>query len=82
MERGACREADPELFHPELAPTMRLAIKICKVCPVVNECLSYALAHMRDEDNDPACRAIGQHGVWGGTTPQQRRIIARQRKVA
>lgn len=72
MTTGACREADPELFHPEYTGIMLNAKKVCNRCPVIQECLAYALARMDDEGDDPATRAIGQHGVWGGTTPAER----------
>lgn len=42
----------------------RLAIAICKECPVAEECLNHALATHE------------QHGVWGAMTPAQRSMIA------
>ena len=41
------------------------AVAICRVCPVSAECLNYALTTGPSE------------GVWGGTTPTERRRIAR-----
>lgn len=42
----------------------------CSGCPVITECLQLALAI-------PA----GQHGVWGGTTAQERRAMLRARNA-
>ncbi len=45
----------------------RRAKAVCRACPVRSECLAFALA-------------TGSHdGIWGGTTPYERR---RLRKVA
>ena len=70
---GACRSADPDLFFP-LSSTGRgerqiaRAKTICAGCPVRRECLEFALAH------DQA------HGIWGGTTPEDRQ--RRRRRAA
>jgi WhiB family transcriptional regulator, redox-sensing transcriptional regulator len=66
---AACREADPELFFPvsTTGPALRQvqeAIRICQTCPVQTQCLAWALEQ-------------GADGVWGGTTPEQRRAIRR-----
>ncbi len=39
------------------------AIQVCRVCPVRDPCLDHALA------------VPEPHGVWGGTTPEQRTAI-------
>lgn len=69
--RGACRHAgDPELFFPHGSDIRALrqarrAKMFCAQCPVRDECLRYALAS-------------GQaHGIWGGTTAEERRQLAR-----
>lgn len=65
ISRGACRQADPELFFPtgavaSLAARQAEAAKtVCGPCPVRADCLSYALEAM------PV-------GIWGGTTEGQR----------
>jgi WhiB family transcriptional regulator, redox-sensing transcriptional regulator len=66
---GACRDADPDLFFPigSSGPGLRQiaeAKAICARCPVITDCLSYALATGQDA------------GVWGGTTEQERRHSA------
>ena len=72
MSRGACRQADPELFFPVAvagaAPRQAEAAKaVCGPCAVRASCLSYALEAMPE-------------GVWGGTTLEERRA-ARKRPV-
>ena len=71
--RAACRGLDPDLFflgqwgNPE---TVKEAKRVCAGCEVRRECLDYAL------DN---CERFG---VFGGTTPKQRRRMRRERKEA
>lgn len=62
---AACREADPNLFFPERGVDIRPAIAICQQCAVRNECLDHALTH----------REV--HGIWGGTSERQRRVMRR-----
>ncbi len=59
--RGACRDADPELFFPpdgERGPArqrrQQAAVAVCAGCPVRAQCRAYALAV-----SEP-------YGVWGG----------------
>jgi WhiB family redox-sensing transcriptional regulator len=70
MERGACRAAEPELFFPIAAagpgvPQVAAAKAVCRGCPVCAECLCYAMQTAQD------------HGVWGGTTEDERRRARR-----
>lgn len=78
-EQAACRNADTDLFFPigtrvTNQRAAELMISYCGYCPVNEQCLMFALDHMSGEG------AVGQHGVWAGTTPGQRRDLARQRK--
>jgi len=57
---GLCNEIGVEWFYPETGENATVAKKICEKCPVIAECLAYALKH--DE----------QYGVWGGKSPTQR----------
>jgi len=50
MHRAACRDVDPELFFPVAAPgteryvgQVRAAKAACAPCPVLAECLAFAL---------------------------------------
>ena len=71
MSRGACRQADPELFFPIATvqgPATRqveAAKAVCTACAVCAMCLSYALDIMPD-------------GIWGGTTMEERRVTRRR----
>jgi WhiB family redox-sensing transcriptional regulator len=70
MELAACRAAPPDLFFPVTAAgpavTQVIAAKaICRGCPVRAECLSYAVQTSQG------------HGIWGGTTEEERRLARR-----
>ncbi len=70
--RAACRNADPGMFTPDIQPTTlgptgqryriaaQDAILICNTCPVVPDCLIYAI-----HNNETA-------GIWGGMPPVER----------
>ena len=70
---GACRGRDSgQFFHPDGergASRMRREVaakEVCLSCPVRAECLEYALE-------------TGQrHGVWGGLSEHERRVLRRQ----
>lgn len=71
---GACLTADPELFYPIAtgavgARQVRLAQRVCARCRVRRQCLEFAM------------RTGEVHGIWGGTTPEER-IQARRREQA
>ena len=73
MADGECFEAGrptSELFFPERGASTRPATEMCNECSVKDECLSYALE-------------TGQnHGIWGGLTARQRRLLlARKAKL-
>ena len=68
---AACRSADPDLFFPISAsgPALEQAAKakaICATCPVRRECLAFAL------------RTGQVHGIWGGTTEDERAAAPRR----
>ena len=61
MADAVCVQVDPELFFPEKSGDHATAAKtVCNSCPVIEECLSYALTNF-------------EVGVWGGTTTNQRK---------
>ena len=70
MSRGACRQADPELFFPVsvtgtgVRQAEEAAKTVCAGCAVRASCLSYALEAMPE-------------GIWGGTTLDERRAARR-----
>ena len=61
LQRGACLTVDPDLFFDP--HTEHAAKQVCRRCPVLKACLSYALT----------CRE--KHGVWGGTTEAERQEL-------
>ncbi|MGH3423593.1 MAG: WhiB family transcriptional regulator [Nocardioidaceae bacterium] len=74
-ELAACRGTNPELFHPEGSAGPALlqidaAKAVCAQCPVKAECLDWAV------------RAGEAYGVWGGTTPEERRLLRRALTLA
>jgi hypothetical protein len=48
--------------NPNNKQMMDNAVAVCFTCPVVMECQQYALANNEE------------YGVWGGMTPEQRRV--------
>lgn len=66
MDRAICAQTDPEAFYPDVGESSYPAKAICRRCPVIVECLGHAL-----NTNE-------RHGIWGGTTPRERRIMAKK----
>lgn len=72
---AACRGENPEWFFPpghmeskeERASREANAKAICARCPVIQQCLSFAL-----ETREP-------HGVWGGLNEIERRHVLAKR---
>lgn len=69
FERAACKGLPTEVFFPEHGRRGTEAIAVCKVCPVITDCLRYHVA-VSDESNDGG-------GVWGGTTERERKRMRR-----
>jgi WhiB family redox-sensing transcriptional regulator len=68
---AACRDEDPELFHPvgSTGPALvqiDLAKDVCGRCPVISDCLAFALDAGIDS------------GVFGGTSEEERRSLKRR----
>lgn len=67
-----CLQVDPELFFPiseKPGPQVDAAKAVCMGCPVRPECLDWALQTRQE------------HGIWGGTTSDERRSLRRRRAV-
>jgi WhiB family redox-sensing transcriptional regulator len=65
---GTCRGSDPELFFPEgsgrrAAEQEHTAKQVCRRCHVQAACLAWALTVPEPE------------GIWGGTSPGERRLL-------
>ena len=71
MLEGSCTYSVTDLFFP-VGSSMKAmkqaneAKAICMECPVVTECLEYAIRTNQDS------------GIWGGTTEDERKSIRRQ----
>lgn len=73
QEAAACRNHDPKVFFPSETNlrSVPLFIKhLCETCPVRLECLALAVE----------VATFAESGFWAGTTPGERREIARQRR--
>ncbi|MGX7732930.1 WhiB family transcriptional regulator [Rhodococcus sp. 2H158] len=69
---AACRDADAAtFFHPDnergeaRTDRVRAAKRICQSCPVRTQCLRHAL------------EAGERHGIWGGFSEEERRVLVR-----
>jgi WhiB family transcriptional regulator, redox-sensing transcriptional regulator len=61
--RGLCQSVDPETFFPAPSEPADAAVALCRTCEVQGPCLAWALE-------------VGDcHGVWGATTPRERRAM-------
>lgn len=69
MGSGNCRLYAPSTFFPSDGVGVDRARKICASCPVLDQCLDYAL------DNQI------EHGVWGGCSERERRRILKRRRT-
>ena len=63
MNDAACAGMT-DLFYPEgPGPAPKKVALTCELCPVVRECLGYAVATSQ------------RYGTWGGMAPRQRRRV-------
>ena len=62
-----CADVPDVTFFPHDEIGVERAKRICKGCPVLQQCLEYALVN-REE-----------HGVWGGVSEKERRRLQKQR---
>ena len=68
---GACRTAEPDLFFMETDEAQYRAKEYCARCPVSFDCLEHAILNRE------------AFGVWGGTTPLERKsMFAPKRRAA
>jgi WhiB family redox-sensing transcriptional regulator len=65
QQDAACKDTPhPDVFFPGKGEDAVAAKRFCAGCPVMAECLEFALATMRAPERD--------HGVYGGLTPTER----------
>lgn len=62
---AACRGTKPELFYPLRGEPTAPAKAVCATCPVIVDCLNYALSNHET------------FGIWGGTSERERRRLRR-----
>jgi WhiB family redox-sensing transcriptional regulator len=70
-DEAECLSENPELFFPigttgPAVGQLAEAKRVCRRCPVQDECLQWAL------------RAGVDHGVWGGLDELERRALKRR----
>ena len=67
-ESATCRSVSGDYWYPdgsawEVRNKQEVAKSICVDCPVRVECLAHAI-----DNSEP-------HGIWGGMTPKERRLL-------
>lgn len=74
FDRAACRGLDPSLFYSDRDGNsdinMTSAIAVCRECPVILECLKYAIEIGEDD-----------YGIWGGVSPKRRRPRSAEKTI-
>jgi len=70
LSNGLCRQIGVEIFFPDVSDVgdYKLARTVCSGCGVSEQCLEWAVRHE-------------SHGMWGGTTPLERKQLRRRRKI-
>lgn len=66
MQQAVCKDTSPGKFFPTDSVSLEAAQRVCAMCEVRVECLEYALNNRVE------------HGVWGGSSEQERRRIFRR----
>jgi WhiB family transcriptional regulator, redox-sensing transcriptional regulator len=65
QQDAACKDTpDPDVFFPGKTDSGAAAKQVCAGCPVIGDCLEFALQTMPAAERD--------HGVYGGLTPTER----------
>jgi WhiB family transcriptional regulator, redox-sensing transcriptional regulator len=68
LDGAVCKGQDPAPWFPEARESSEAGKALCRTCPARARCLEWAL----DKGE--------QLGTWGGTTPDERAEILRQRR--
>lgn len=65
--KASCKNLPFAVFFPERGQNTPVIVKkMCKICPVKEECLEYAVLSNQ------------QYGIWAGTSVKARRKLRRQ----
>lgn len=67
VEDAICAQVDGDLFYPEQGASNAEAKRLCRSCPVREQCLEAGMSEM--------------HGIWGGHTPKERQAMRRERGI-
>jgi len=67
MSKAKCKGREDINFFPDKGQVPTEARRFCADCPVKTQCIDYAVVNNISD------------GVWGGTTPRERRVLRRQR---
>lgn len=70
LDDAVCKGHDPAPWFPQTGQSAEPGKTLCGTCPAQPSCLGWALAKRE------------QLGIWGGTTPDERAEILRQRQDA
>lgn len=67
--KARCRDKDPDLFFPARyeGRALDIARAVCRGCPLRAECAEWGI------------KAEPDHGIWGATTPAERKAEAKRR---
>ena len=65
MNDALCSQVGYDLFFPDSETNPASALSVCRKCPARLDCLQYALDYKI------------MFGIWGGTTPTDRRKLRR-----
>jgi len=66
---AACKDKPAEWFFPQAHDWVpEVARSICEGCPIKDACRDFAV------------NTNQEYGIWGGTSPEDRRKIRRQRR--
>lgn len=66
QKEAECRGVPVEAFFPTRGKSLERALAYCGACAVRSTCTDYAI------------RSSIRHGIWGGTSERQRRVIRKQ----
>ena len=69
---AACTSAPLDWFFPRAGGDYRKGKAICATCPVRDDCLAHNLDNFDSKDD---------FGLWGGTTPSERRVMREGRDM-
>jgi WhiB family redox-sensing transcriptional regulator len=67
-EGALCAQTDPDIWFPPVGGSHRQAKAICRECPVIAECLAYAMENRE------------QYGIFGGKSERERLVMRREQR--